>query len=72
MYERGFPWLDDLSGPGFSHYRGFTITLRHTELGRTSLDEWPARCRDLWQHTALLRRELSMLPAGGKKNRDLS
>jgi len=23
------------SGPGASHYRGFTITLRHTTLGRT-------------------------------------
>jgi len=26
------------SAPG-SHYRGFTITLRHTTLGRTPLDE---------------------------------
>jgi len=26
-------------GPGTSHYRGFTITLRHTTLGRTPLDE---------------------------------
>ena len=26
-------------GPGPSHYRGFTITLRHTTLGRTPLDE---------------------------------
>jgi len=28
-----------LNGPGSSHYRGFTITLRHTALFRTSLDE---------------------------------
>ena len=27
------------SWPGPSHYRAFTITLRHTTLGRTSLDE---------------------------------
>jgi hypothetical protein len=27
------------SGPGLPHYRGFTITLRHTTLGRTPLDE---------------------------------
>jgi len=27
------------SGPRPPHYRGFTITLRHTALGRTSLDE---------------------------------
>ena len=27
------------SGPGPPYYRGFTITLRHTTLGRTPLDE---------------------------------
>jgi hypothetical protein len=27
------------SGPEPPHYRGFTITLRHTILGRTPLDE---------------------------------
>ena len=27
------------SGPGSPHYRGFMITLRHTTLGRTPLDE---------------------------------
>jgi hypothetical protein len=27
------------SGPGPPHYRGFTITLRHTTVGRTPLDE---------------------------------
>jgi hypothetical protein len=32
------------SGPGPPHYRGFTITLRHTTLGRTPLDEWSV-CR---------------------------
>jgi len=31
------------SGLGHPHCRGFTITLRHTTLGRTSLDEWSAR-----------------------------
>ena len=31
------------------HYRGFTITLRHTHtLGRTPLDEWSARRRELY------------------------
>ena len=29
-------------------WRGFTITLRHTTLGRTPLDEWSARRRDLY------------------------
>ena len=30
-------------GPRTPHYRGFTITLRHTTVGRTPLDEWPVR-----------------------------
>ena len=30
------------------HYRGFVITLRHTTVGRTPLDEWSARRRDLY------------------------
>jgi hypothetical protein len=41
------------SGPGPPHYRGLTITLRHTTLGRTPLDEWSA-C-PTWQHTKLTR-----------------
>jgi len=32
---------------GPSYCRGFTITLRHTTFGRTPLDEWSARRRDL-------------------------
>jgi hypothetical protein len=39
------------SGPGPPHYRCFTITLIHTTLGRTSLDEWSARRRDLYVTT---------------------
>jgi hypothetical protein len=34
-------------GPRPPHYRGFTITLRHTTPGRTPLYEWQARRRDL-------------------------
>jgi hypothetical protein len=33
------------SGPGLFHYGVFTVTLRHTTLGRTLLDERSARCR---------------------------
>ena len=33
------------------HYRAFTITLRHTSLGRTPLDEWLSRLRDLYLTT---------------------
>ena len=36
------------SGPRPPHYRGFTITLRHTTLGWIPLDEWSARHRDLY------------------------
>jgi hypothetical protein len=35
------------SGPGPPHYRGFTITLRHSTLGRTHFDEWSTRHRAL-------------------------
>jgi len=33
------------------HCRGFTIILRHTTVGRTPLDEWSARRRDLYPTT---------------------
>jgi len=36
------------SGIGPPSFRGFTITLRHTTLGRTPLDEWSAWRRDLY------------------------
>jgi hypothetical protein len=50
-----FSWLDSRRGPRPPHYRGFEITLRcthththtHATLGRTPLDEWSARRRDL-------------------------
>ena len=34
-----FSWHDSPRGPGPPHYQGFTITLRHTTLGTTPLDE---------------------------------
>jgi hypothetical protein len=53
------------SGPGSPHYRGFSITLRHTTLGRTSLDGWSAQCRDLYLTTHNPhKRQTSMPPAG--------
>jgi len=36
------------SGPRPTYYRGFMITLRHTTLGRTPLDECSARRTDLY------------------------
>jgi len=39
------------SRPGPPHYRCFTITLRHTALGRIPLHEWSARGTDLYLTT---------------------
>jgi hypothetical protein len=51
------------SGP--PHYRGFTITLRHTTLVRTRLDELSARRRDLYLTTHNTHnRQTSMLAVG--------
>jgi len=53
------------SGTRPPHYRGFTITLRHTAPGRTPLDEWPARRRDLYLTTHITyKRQTFLLPAG--------
>jgi len=41
------------SGPGPPYCRGFTIPLRHTTVGRTSLDEWSAQRRDLYYRTLI-------------------
>ena len=38
------------SWPG-SHYRRFAITLRHTTLGRVSMEEWSSRRRDFYLPT---------------------
>ena len=47
------------------HFWGFTITLRHTTLGRIPLDKWPARRRDLYLTTHTThKRQTSMPPAG--------
>jgi hypothetical protein len=50
------------SGPVPPHYRGFTIILRHTTLGRCPLDEWSVRRRDLYLTTH--KRQTSMTLAG--------
>jgi hypothetical protein len=48
--------------------RGFTIAPRHTTLGRTSLDEWSARCRYLYLTTRNAhKRQASMPPAGSQQ-----
>jgi hypothetical protein len=52
-------------GPGPPHYRDFTITLRHTTLGRTPLDEWSVWRGEFYLTTHNIRkRQTSVLPAG--------
>ena len=48
-------WRSSLGLREFPPYRGFTITLIHITFGRTSLDKWSARRRDLYltQHITL-------------------
>ena len=53
------------SGPRPPPYRGFKITLRHTTLGRTALDEWSARCRDLYPTTHNTHKRQTSTPAMG-------
>ena len=50
------------SGP--PHYRGFTITLGHTTLGRTPLGEWSARRRDLYLTTHNTHKKTDISAAG--------
>jgi len=56
------------SGLGASHYRGFTITDRHTTFGRNPLDEWSARRRDLYPTTATTHKR--QLCPGGIRTRN--
>jgi len=47
------------------HYRGFTIKLRHTTLGRTPLGEWSAQRRDPYLTThSIQKRQTSIQPKG--------
>jgi len=51
-----------VSGP--PRYRGFTMTLRHTTLSRTLLDEWSTRRKDLYLTTHnTYKTQTSMPPA---------
>jgi hypothetical protein len=44
---------------------GFTITLRHITLGRTPLDEWSDRHRDLYLPTHNTHKRETSMPPGG-------
>jgi len=53
------------SEPGPPNNQGFTITPRHTKLGKTPLDEWSARHRDLYLTTHNTHKEQAFIhPAG--------
>jgi hypothetical protein len=62
--------LTALSGPGSPFYWGFTITLRHTTLGRTPLDEWLARRRDLYLTTHNTHNRQTSMSLGGIRTRN--
>jgi len=64
MFGQTFPWLDSPSGLYPPHSWGFEITSRHTALVRIPLDEWSARCTDLYLKTHINQsRQTSMPPA---------
>jgi hypothetical protein len=50
IYIYIYIWRNSPEWSRLPHYGGITITLRHSILGRTSLDEWSARRRDLTAH----------------------
>jgi hypothetical protein len=53
------------SGPGPPRFRGFTITLRHTTVGRTPLDEGSTRRRDLYLTTHNTHNRQTSMPTPG-------
>jgi hypothetical protein len=59
-------------GPGPPHYRGFAVTLRHTTLDRTYLDEWPARRRHLYVTTHDTHEKQISMPPGEFRTRNPS
>ena len=64
------PWRNSPPADPGPHYQGFTITLRHTTLGITPLDEWWARHRDLTTHKTHYRQ--TSLHSGGIRTRNPS
>ena len=54
----------DSNLPRPHHYRSFTITLRHTTLVRTPLDEWSARRIDFYLTTHNIHSRQSSMPLG--------
>jgi len=63
--ERVFSLHNTKKAALFPHYRGFTITFRHTTPGRTPPDEWAARRRDLYMTTHNTHIGQSSMPPAG-------
>jgi hypothetical protein len=61
-----------LGGLGRHIVRGFTITLRHTTLGRTPLVEESVRRRDLYLTTHNSHKRQTPMPPGGIRTRNPS
>jgi hypothetical protein len=62
-----------LGGLGRLIFRGFTIThFRHATLGRTPLDEGPARRRDLYLTTHNTQKRQTSMPPGGIRTQNPS
>jgi hypothetical protein len=59
-------------GPRPPNFLSFEITLRHTTLGRTPLDEWSARHRDLYLTTHNTHNRQTSMPPGGIRTRNPS
>jgi hypothetical protein len=53
------------SRPGPPHYRGLMIIFRHSTLGRTHLNEWSARRRDLYLTTHNIHKRETYTPPAG-------
>jgi hypothetical protein len=62
MYLEVFYGATAPSGPRPLHFRGLTITLGHTTLGRTPLGEWSSRSRDLYLTTQHSHKKQTSLP----------
>ena len=54
-------------GPGPPHFRCFTISLRHTTLGRIPLDNWSASRRNLYLTTHYTHKTQTFMPSGGNR-----
>ena len=59
------------SGPRRPRCWGFTITLRHTTVDRSPLDDWSARNRDLYLTTHNTHNRHTSMPLATKRNEEI-